>query len=195
MNPLPVIAPQHVAAYQAGARCDICPLHNLHRGPVPPTLPPGASAIDFLVVAEAPGPMEVDEGQTLIGPSGKEVRSAIDAGGIDSRSVSYTNALLCQPPGGNLEDYLRSCKKQGKPSPLECCKPRLHNELARARYALYVGGASIKAAGVGEGPMKLRGTPLSGTPPGLGTLHPAFVLRDQGKVMRPIFRFDVAKAC
>lgn len=198
------IAPQHRLAVAAGADCCRCPLYDTHNGPVPPTLPAGGR-IPFLVVAEAPGPIEVAEGRTLIGPSGREVRQALDAAGMDSNCVSYTNAMLCRPPGGDLGDYLKECKREGKPSPLECCNGRLRNELATADFTLFVGGASVRAAGVGESILKLRGTPLEyGARVGLGqelrltaglaTLHPAFVLRDNGKLMRPVFRFDVAKA-
>lgn len=186
------VAPHHRLAVLGGADCGRCPLHNQHLGPVPPTMPP-AGRIPFLVVAEAPGPVEVDEGATLVGPSGREVRQALDQSGLHSESVAYTNAMLCKPPNINLEEYELECKKRGLPSPLECCRPRLANELARADFALFVGGASVRAAGIGESVMKLRGTPLRARP-GLATLHPAFVLRDQGKLMRPVFRFDVAKA-
>jgi len=187
------VAPQHTAAIAAGAKCLDCPLYNKHLGPVPPTLPPEGSRIPFLVVAEAPGPAEVDEGETLIGPSGREVRNALANAGVDPQQVSYTNAILCKPPETNLEEYLRECKKKGLRSPLECCKPRLEAELYRADYAVFVGGAAIRAAGIGKSIMHLRGTPLLARP-GLATLHPAFVLRDQGKVMRPIFWQDIAKA-
>jgi DNA polymerase-1 len=185
------IAPQHHLAVQAGANCGACPLHNQHLGPVPPSL--HAGRIPFLVIAEAPSPIEVDEGQTLIGPGGREVRNALEAAGMAPAAVSYTNAMLCRPPGGDLEDYLRDCKRQGKPSPLDCCRPRLEREMALADFKLIVGAAAVRATKVGESVLKLRGTPvMNGT--ALPTLHPAFVLRDSGKLMRPIFRHDVSKA-
>lgn len=183
----------HMAAMAGGADCRSCPLANAGLGPVPPTYRVVGGRLPFLVVAEAPGPIEVDEGATLIGPSGREVRSALDAAGLDSGAASYTNAMLCRPPGGDLEAFLRKCKKEGLPSPIECCKPRLTNELAAADYALFIGGAAVSASGLGDSIMRIRGTPLVSRA-GLATLHPAFVLRDQGRLMRPVFRADIAKA-
>lgn len=194
---LAVVAPQHASAAAAGADCAACPLHNRHAGPVPPTLPPGDTPIPFLVVAEAPGPAEVDAGASLVGPAGREVRAALGAAGLEPSAASYTNAILCRPPV-DLDDFLRECRKAGQPSPVECCRPRLQREIGRARFVLYTGGAAVKAAGVGDSVMRLRGTPLRGAgpapTPGLATLHPSFVMRDSGRVMRGVFRFDVAKA-
>lgn len=181
----------HDAARKAGAACERCPLANCGAGPVPPTLPDGP--IDLLVVGEAPGPIEVERGATLIGPSGREIRAALDDAGYPSDTVAYTNALLCRPPGGDLERFVRDAKRAGNPSPIDCCRPRLVGELRRARFRIFIGSAAIKAAEVGDSILKLRGTPVSdGT--ALATLHPAFVLRDQGRLLRSVFRYDVAKA-
>lgn len=206
------VGAQHAAAVAAGADCTRCPLVNRHAGPVPPTLPPGDAPIPFLVVAEAPGPAEVDQGATQIGPAGREVRAALGAAGLDPAAAAYTNAILCRPPV-DLEDFLRECRKAGVPSPVECCRPRLGRELARSRFVLYTGGAAVKAAGAGDSVMRIRGTPIQrqmmvgadradraagvltlGAGMGLATLHPSFVTRDSGRVMRGVFRFDVAKA-
>lgn len=176
---------------------------------MPPTLPDGP--IELLVVAEAPGQTEVDEGATLIGASGREIRRALAGGGFDPARAGYTNAMLCRPPGGDLERYTRVLKKNvkalekeiGKDAaaaqvqmPIDCCRPRLKNELARARYAILMGGASLNAVQLGGSIMKLRGTPVQipGGPPAMPIPHAAFVLRDTAATYRPVFRFDVAKA-
>jgi DNA polymerase-1 len=152
--------------------------------------------IPLLVVAEAPGVNEVEKGKTLIGASGKEIRTAISNAGVDSNAVSYTNTILCRPDGGDLERYLRDVKKTGKPSPLDCCRPRLKRELHRSRFAILMGGASLTGAGIRSSIMKLRGTPVQipDGPQAIPVLHAAFVLRESGRVMRPIFHADVAKA-
>jgi len=190
-----MIPAHHIPAAEAGAECQRCPLLDCGAGPVPPTVPPDGP-IDLLVVAEAPGPIEVEKGETLIGPSGREVRQALADAGADPSRVAYTNAILCRPPGGELENFLRDCKRAGTPSPIECCRPRLLREVSRAKFTIVVGGASVKATGVGNSVMNLRGTPvtLPHGGPGLVTLHPAFVLRDNGRVMRGVFRYDIAKA-
>ena len=110
-------------------------------------------------VAEAPGNTEVDEGRILAGETGKVVRGAMAAGGLEDDEVSLSNALLCQPPMG-LAEYLdklardhrrltrawelrkADCERQDtvfdaasdpKPelvTPMECCAPRLARDIA-----------------------------------------------------------------
>lgn len=185
---------QHTEAVAVGARCELCPLRNSGRGPVMPTLPEN---YEFLVVAEAPGHKEVSEGRTLVGASGQEVRRALTEAGANLATVGFTNTMLCFPDGGDYKKYARQIKKQGLPSPVECCNPRLQNEIAGAKFVLLMGGASVQGAGLGSASvMKLRGTPLTlaSGKPALATPHAAFVLRDEGRVMRPIFHADVRKA-
>lgn len=186
--------PQHAAAMAAGARCAECGLRNRHAGPVPPTLP-SEGLIPLLLVAESPGMTEVENGRTLIGPSGREVRRALDAAGYPSTRASYTNAMLCMPPGGDLDGYLRYAKKRGDANPIDCCRPRLQGELRRAQYTILLGGASLKGVGLKTTIMKVRGTPVQipDGPPAMPTLHPAYVLRDKGRVMRAVFRADIKK--
>lgn len=185
----------HADAISRGAECWRCPLLACGRGPVPPTLPNGP--IDLLVVAEAPGSNEVREGRVLIGASGRELRKALEQTRIDMTRVGLTNSMSCMPEGGDLKKYLQQCKKKGEPSPIECCAPRLQEELARAAFVLLMGGASLTAAGIGGSIMKTRGTPLripSTGAPALATPHAAFVLRDEGARYRPVFHADITKA-
>lgn len=184
--------PQHHAAMAQGARCDLCPLVNLGRGPVPSTRPGHAT---FGVVAEAPGASEVAQGQVLVGASGREIRSALSNAGVDTSRVAFMNALGCQPPG-DLKAYLRQCKKQGLPSPIDMCRPRLEREMQGLQYVVLMGGASLGAVGLKQSVMQVRGTPLTlpnGTP-GMAIPHAAFVLRDEGRTFRPLFHADVNKA-
>lgn len=185
-----MIPSHHIRAMQQGADCARCPLLGCGAGPVPPSVP-DIGPMDLLVVAEAPSPLEVERGETLIGPAGREIRQALDVAGYASNLANYTNAILCRPPGGDMEKYLRDVKKHKQASPVDCCKPRLTAELARTRFPIYVGAQAVKAAGVGESILKLRGTPVGR---GLATLHPSFVLRDSGRLMRGVFRFDITKA-
>ena len=183
---------QNVNAAMMGAECWRCPLVGCNRGPVPPTIPENA---EFFVVAEAPGATEVEHGRTLIGASGRELRQALTNAGMDPSQVAYTNTIMCQPEG-DLKRYLTQVKKQGLASPIDCCKPRLDNDLSRAKFVLLMGGASLAGVGAGTSVMKVRGTPItlpSGTP-ALATPHAAFVMRDEGRTFRPIFHADIAKA-
>ena len=182
----------HHAAMAMGARCAECSLVNLHRGPVPSTRPQHAT---LGVVAEAPGSNEVAEGRVLIGASGREIRTALQNAGVDTSQVAFMNGLGCQPPGV-LKAYLQQCKKQGLPSPIDLCRPRLERELQGLRYVILMGGAAVQAVGLKQSVMQIRGTPavLPNGTPALATPHAAFVLRDEGRVMRSVFHADVQKA-
>lgn len=115
------------------------------------------------VVGEAPGSNEVERGRPFVGASGMILDEALAAGGIERDSASYTNSIMCRPPGGNMLTYLVDLKrahtkalkaakaaKQTLPvlhTPQECCAPRLAKDLdeSGAKTILAVGGEALKA--------------------------------------------------
>lgn len=183
---------QHTWAMAAGARCGECPARNTGRGPVPPTLP---DSMDILVVAEAPGNNEIDQGRTLVGASGKEIRTALQAAGQDLSRVGFTNAACCAPLV-EMKKHLQECRRKNVPSVIDCCKPRLRAELSKAPFAILMGAASLQGVDVKGSILKLRGTPvqIQDGPRAVPIPHAAFVLRDEGRLFRPILHADVQKA-
>lgn len=170
---IPVIDHANYDPQQYGAKCHVCPLRAVRDGlPVPPELNPNTKV---LVVAEAPGEDEVRLGRPLIGKSGEEEMRALAAVGLKRRDVSWSNALLCRPPGNNLDVVLASVrgrnaairrrnatiqaenrerKKLGEepaplepeiPTPTECCRPRLMVELRQFPYVIALGKISLQA--------------------------------------------------
>ncbi len=102
----------------------------------------------------------------------------------------------CQPEG-DLKNYLRAVKKEGHPSPIDCCAPRVQREMQQAKFAILMGGASLQAVGISGSILQLRGTPVQipdGGPLAVPIPHAAFVMRDEGATLRPIFHADVKKA-
>ncbi|APU88859.1 DNA polymerase I-like protein [Virus Rctr197k] len=94
----------HAAAMARGAACKKCPLFGCDRGPVMPTIRPGAPLI---AIGEAPGINEVREREGFVGASGHIMNSALAKGGLSRRDISVSNTILCQPPeGGNFTDYI-----------------------------------------------------------------------------------------
>lgn len=93
------------------------------------------------VIGEAPGREEVKVGRPFIGRSGEALDVYLDHAGVPRSTVLLTNALCCMPPGGDLKTWLTitksahkakyGSKKKSKPfkSPIDCCRPRLLNEL------------------------------------------------------------------
>jgi uracil-DNA glycosylase family 4 len=188
---------QHSPAIQAGAECWQCSLKGCQEGPVPSTLPYGAT---FAVIAEAPGMTEVEDGETLVGASGREVRKALTQAGMDPGRVALINAIMCRPPSGDLKRHLTQIKPRIKAgevvSPIDACRPRLQHEMQGLEFAVLMGGASLQGVGLSGAVMKLRGAPIQipNGPMAVPTPHAAYVMRDEGRVFRPIFHADMTKA-
>lgn len=178
-------------------------------------------------MGEAPGEQEERSGRPFVGPSGAELNKALAMAHIDRRDCLTTNTLLCRPPKNRLRelltkinrvnkemerDWKAACKEadqEGAPrppkpdyvnNPLDCCRPRLEQELASFTNFITLGGTGLKAVTGAQGSvMALRGglmqldatmrTPARKVMP---TIHPAFCLR-QPRWFH-VFRNDVFKA-
>lgn len=190
--------PHQLPFMQQGAECWRCALKECGQGPVAPSIPEEPHEIPFLVVAEAPGTTEVQQGRPLVGASGNMVRKALQHGGMNPDNVGYTNTILCRPPD-DLKRFLAQVNKRkvlGQDDPIECCRPRLLREVKRARFVMLMGSASLQGVGIRKSITKLRGTPVQipDGPPAVPVLHAAFVMRDSGRHLGPVFRADVGKA-
>jgi DNA polymerase I-like protein with 3'-5' exonuclease and polymerase domains/uracil-DNA glycosylase len=156
-----------------GAQCDRCFLLNRREGdPVPPEINEEATA---MIVAEAPGRTECQYGRPLIGDSGQELQRAISAMGYRRADFSYTNAILCRPPGNELGRLLNHLKNENKtrkaeygkdsqlPSPMVCCRPRLLRELATFENIITLGSVPVQSiTGTDHKVMSIRGGPIEG---------------------------------
>ena len=196
-----------------GARCDVCPLRTRRAGaPVPPEIRAGALA---LLIGANPGPEEVKRGQPFVGPAGLELMRAMASVGLSRSRVSISNAILCCPPGkprGALERLNHELQKENKareraqlppiPTPMECCRPRLLNEVRAQPNVVALGGAAVQAlSGRATGILEARGSPregkilVDGAPVPvrmLPTLHPSFVM--SARRWEGPFRADLSRA-
>ena len=194
-----------------GARCSECPLQGCRVVP-----PESHASATIAVVGEAPGEQEEKIGKPLVGPSGNEFMKAARGAGLRRNDFHITSAILCQPPNNELKKLLAKISKWNKgeakaskdegrtanlmKTPLECCKPRLDNEIGGFDNFLTLGGTGTRAvSGVQGSILALRGglmeldRPPNGAPMRvMPTLHPSFVLRQQK--WAHVLRNDVAKA-
>ena len=152
---------QHVAAMERGARCAICPLYGCGQGPVMPEVRLGAL---LTIIGEAPHTTEVEEGRTFAGATSEVLTATLPEVGVARQDCTYTNAILCRPPGGHMLDFAAELNKKHKkavakaraervePPPLitpqECCAPRLERDIAdsESRVLLALGSEGLKAA-------------------------------------------------
>lgn len=191
-----------------GARCLVCPLYGCGQGPVMPEIRPNSL---LTIVGEAPTTPEVEDGRIFAGTVREQLNEVLPQEEVSQTDCSYSNAILCRPPGGHMLDYAAELKRRHRkevakakaerrePAPLispqECCAPRLARDVADAgsRVLLALGSEGLKAL---AHDMKL---PYAGqkAPPGtprVSTLkkqHGAPVLANDGRVlmsaMHPFF--------
>lgn len=175
----------------AGALCAQCPLQKYRTGPVPPEINPGAI---ISVVGQSPGKHEVEEGYPFAGGSGNYQTHVMERFRFSREDASYHNVIACRPVDDNdqededMEVFLRKLAKENpeSPSPIECCRPRLLNELKDAKALLLYGRVALQQIANLDGITKYAGHPLRITIPGttrqvwaVPALHPAAVLRER----------------
>ena len=183
------------------ARCDLCalgcngrPLHS--RGPVLSVSSPGQWAI----VGEYPGKGDFGSNGVIKTPySGNEgltLNRVLDELGYARTRFSVHYALACRPPEGDLRKALVKWRKTNRqrvlkgqealPHPIDCCKPRLMDELGGADCVVTMGSTALTSLTGLTGIMKHQGC-LTETE-GLRivpTFSPSFILR--APRWRPIF--------
>lgn len=186
-----------------GADCANCYLREHRAGlPVGPEINAGSLAI---VIGEAPGEVEVDEGKPFAGKSGVELGVGLAAHGIRRSGVSYSNALCCRPPENELELLLHKFQRENKkrekaglakkPDPFTCCRPRLLKDLQGFANIIAVGKTAASAVlGHPVSIMEIRGGPmtLADSRKVMPTVHPAFVMRMRRWTRA--FRADLGRA-
>jgi uracil-DNA glycosylase family 4 len=131
----------------------------------------------IMLIGEAPGRDEDEQGLPFVGRAGKLLDRMLAAIGLERSKVYITNVLNWRPP------------QNRDPSPEEAaaCLPFLHRHIAlvQPRLIVLLGAVSVRhVLGLNEGIMRVRGrweiyqSPQIEHPvPVMPTLHPAFLLR------------------
>jgi DNA polymerase len=137
----------------------------------------GNPAGRIMLIGEAPGRDEDEQGLPFVGRAGKLLDRMLEAIGLDRTKVYITNVLNWRPP------------QNREPSPEEAaaCLPFLHRhiELADPKIMILLGAVSVRhVLGLTEGITRLRGrweiyqsAGLNRAIPVMPTLHPAYLLR------------------
>ena len=200
----PGITPANAKQYNpkaCGAKCDECPL-NGHKFVAPESNPSAKVA----VIGKFPSDAEVKQNRMFVGPAGTELDRALRMAGVKRQELHVTNAILCQPPDGDLEKLNLSLSRKSKaeqrhvPTPQECCAPRLALEINKYKDFIALGKVATSAVmGFNGSLMSIRGSlqnldavvgrPLRRVMP---TLHPDMLLKQQR--WSHVFRNDIHKA-
>jgi uracil-DNA glycosylase len=151
------------------AKCTRCPLYATARNPVPGTGNPNA---DFMVVGEAPGANEDEQGVPFVGQAGQLLTKILEAINLARDDVFIVNVLKHRPPGN----------RNPAPEEVVACSPYLVRqiELVRPKVILALGTFAAQTLLETKNTIgKLRGQihRYYGVPL-IVTYHPAALLRN-----------------
>ncbi len=164
------------ALRQAVVDCTACELCHSRKQTV---FGVGHPRAHWMVVGEAPGAQEDEQGEPFVGPAGQLLDAMLRGlnlsraeGGEPQRSVYIANTLKCRPPGN----------RNPQPQEMERCEPFLVRqlELVQPRIILAMGRFAVSALLRSNEPIgKLRGRvhAYRGVPL-VVTYHPAYLLRN-----------------
>lgn len=157
---------QHVAA------CTQCPLSQTRQQPV---MGRGNDQADLMLIAEAPGGQEDQQGIPFVGRSGEILDSLFRDCGLDRKEIYITNILKCHPPGN------RDPKEEEK----EACIPYLKYETFLLKPKIIVCLGRVAAQCIISPDFKItrqHGTWVHRKDCALtATYHPSAILRDSSK--------------
>ena len=88
--------------------CRLCPLHEGRMNPVV-----GGGSLDspLVLVGEAPGRKEDEQGKPFVGSAGKLLDSMLEEAGLERSKLFITNIVKCRPPKNRrpLSKEVRAC--------------------------------------------------------------------------------------
>jgi uracil-DNA glycosylase family 4 len=117
--------------------CTACPeLVASRTSVVAGVLPAGASAVDVLLVGEAPGAQEDLAGVPFVGRSGQLLDSLLAEAGLQRERVGIANVLKCRPPAN----------RKPRRAEVSRCRPWLEQQLGLAapRVVVALGGTAAE---------------------------------------------------
>ncbi len=133
----------------------------------------------IMLVGEAPGREEDNQGLPFVGRSGQLLDRMLAAISLDRTSAYISNVVPWRPPGNRTPT----------PHETEICRPFIerHIELVAPQVLVLLGGAAAKVLlNTTDGILRLRGkwktcTVGSAAVDAMPTLHPAYLLRQPGQ--------------
>lgn len=155
---------------QQAMSCVACGLHKTRTHVV---FGVGNRNADLLIVGEAPGAQEDQQGEPFVGQAGQLLNKMLLAIGLPREQVYIANILKCRPPGNRDPD----------PEEVHLCTPFLTQQIAliKPKLILALGRIASHFLLNTETPMsKLRGQTFSygeQQVPLIVTYHPAYLLR------------------
>lgn len=164
-------------------KCKLCPLHEDVNTVC--VAGEGPKHAEVMVVGEAPGADEDDEGRPFIGKSGQLLRNQLRRN--DLTDVYITNVVKCRPPDNRAPET----------SEIKACKEYLLDEIERVapKYVVALGATAAKTLFSGKSKVTQHHGAFVDDPKrayrGYIAYHPAYTLRDPTKL--PAFIQDLSR--
>lgn len=156
------------------AECQYCPLKS-------EAFVPSHGSFDakWVVIGEAPGANEVEEGVPFVGKSGQLLQAAFEQAGATLDDAYRINVVACRPPNNRQPTELE----------IKCCHPRFVAELRETKNPLLALG--LTACNTLRIDFKQRGAWLNWeNRPVKLAWHPSYVLREPNEA--PVFLAEIA---
>ena len=103
-------------------KCGACKLCDRCNSPKMPMDGNGKKRV--MIVGEAPGKEEDEQGRPFVGAAGRYLLNALDGTGIDFREDCWiTNALICRPPNNTIDD----------PRKIDYCRPNIVKRIKESK--------------------------------------------------------------
>jgi DNA polymerase len=171
--------------YEPYKKCLACPLGTLGRQTV--VFGEGNPDAQFMIIGEAPGKDEDEQGTPFVGRSGKFLTKILISLGINKNDIFITNIVKCRPP------------QNRKPMPLEsktCKNLLLINQIKIIKPKVICTLGSTPIESLLEKPIKISKIHgiqiLFDSIPVIPTYHPAYIMRTPKKL--PFFINDIQTA-
>lgn len=105
---------KRITPENSGARCGGCPFAKAGK-PNRPVVAVGPSRPVAVVIAESPGSEEVERGEPLAGPTGKEFDATLESAGLPRHQLLIMYAMCCRPTAARTEKDLHDA--------VDACRP------------------------------------------------------------------------
>jgi uracil-DNA glycosylase len=162
------------------ADCKACPLWAIGTQTV---FGSGPASARLMLIGEAPGAQEDKAGTPFVGPAGRVFDQALDAAGLDRRTIYVTNTVKHRPW---VDSNGRKKNRAPKRSEINACARWLDAELELVRPDVIccLGAVAAKRIlGRDFRLMEQRGTWFESSTGArvLATIHPSFILLQSGE--------------
>jgi len=173
---VPIPPETYTTLEELAADCSVCKRCELCQGRTNIVVSRGNPAADIVIIGEAPGQHEDEQGKPFVGRSGQLLDKILASVRLDSdRDVYICNIIKCRPPGN---------RTPAAPE-VAACKPYLLEQLRLVdpKIVLFTGATALKGVtGEKRGITKIRGQWLDWEGRlAMAIFHPAYLLRNPSK--------------